>query len=77
MAQRIGLQVPTSTSSGTALTNRELEVLELLQEGLSNREIAEKLFISESTAKLHVRHILGKLGVRTRTAAALKGPMTR
>jgi LuxR family maltose regulon positive regulatory protein len=77
-ARRTGLDVPTSNCTGeSVLTKREVEVLELLQEGLSNREIAEKLVISEATAKLHVRHILGKLGVRSRTEAALKGPMTR
>ena len=52
------------------LTRRESQVLELLAEGLSNKNIAETLFISETTAKLHVRHIFQKLGVRTRTQAA-------
>ena len=58
--------------SGTKLTRRESEVCGLLSQGLSNKEIAKALFISESTAKVHVRHILEKLGVRTRTEAALK-----
>jgi two-component system nitrate/nitrite response regulator NarL len=60
------------TRSGTKLTRRETEVYGLLSQGLSNKEIAMALFISESTAKVHVRHILKKLGVRTRTEAALK-----
>jgi DNA-binding NarL/FixJ family response regulator len=47
-------------------------VLALLAEGKSNREIAELLVISEATAKLHVRHILEKLGARSRTEAALQ-----
>src|SRR5689334_12028585 len=52
------------------LTRRELEVLTLLAEGRSNRQIAETLFISESTAGVHVSNILGKLGVTGRTEAA-------
>ena len=52
------------------LTAREREVLALLVEGHTNRRIAEELFISESTAGVHVSNILGKLGVRTRTEAA-------
>jgi DNA-binding CsgD family transcriptional regulator/tetratricopeptide (TPR) repeat protein len=52
------------------LTAREREVLALLVEGHTNRRIAEELFISESTAGVHVSNILGKLGVATRTEAA-------
>ena len=52
------------------LTTREREVLALVAEGYTNRRIAETLFISESTAGVHVSHILGKLGVETRTEAA-------
>jgi DNA-binding CsgD family transcriptional regulator/tetratricopeptide (TPR) repeat protein len=55
------------------LTGRETEVLRLLADGLTNREIADRLFISESTAGVHVSHILGKLGVGTRAAAAAVG----
>ena len=51
------------------LTPREREVLGLLAEGLTNRAIAERLGISEHTAKFHVNAILGKLGVETRTEA--------
>jgi DNA-binding CsgD family transcriptional regulator len=54
------------------LSAREAEVYELLSEGRSNREIASALFISESTVKVHVRRIFQKLGVRSRTQAALK-----
>ena len=53
------------------LSPREAEVLALLGEGLSNRDIGKRLFISEVTAKAHVRHIFEKLGVRSRTEAAL------
>ncbi len=51
------------------LTDREMEVLELLVEGLNNREIAERLFVSRATAKAHVSHILDKMGVSNRAEA--------
>jgi ATP/maltotriose-dependent transcriptional regulator MalT len=51
------------------LTGRELEVLSLLAEGLTNREIAERLYISTGTVKVHTRHIYSKLGVNNRTEA--------
>jgi LuxR family maltose regulon positive regulatory protein len=51
------------------LSERELEVLALLAEGLSNREIADKLFVSVGTVKTHVHNIYGKLGVGGRTQA--------
>jgi DNA-binding NarL/FixJ family response regulator len=55
------------------LSERELEVLRLLAEGSSNREIASALFLAEGTVKNHVTNLLGKLGVRDRTQAALLG----
>ncbi len=54
------------------LSARELEVLKLVGDGRSNKEIAADLFITEGTVKNHVTNILGKLGVRGRTQAALK-----
>lgn len=55
------------------LTTREHDVLRLLAEGLSNREIASRLNISEHTIKFHIRSILGKLGASTRTEAVSRG----
>ena len=54
-----------------SLTQREVEILRLLAQGLENREIAEKLFISEATVRTHVSNILGKLHLASRTQAAL------
>lgn len=54
------------------LTERELEVLQLLALGLSNKAIAQRLEISEHTAKFHVAQILGKLGVESRTEAVVR-----
>jgi DNA-binding NarL/FixJ family response regulator len=54
------------------LSERELEILAWIARGSSNKEIADQLFIAEGTVKNHVTHILGKLGVRDRTQAALK-----
>ncbi|HEV7713028.1 MAG TPA: response regulator transcription factor, partial [Asanoa sp.] len=54
------------------LSERELEVVRLLAEGHSNREIAAALYLAEGTVKNHVTNVLGKLGARDRTQAALK-----
>ena len=54
-----------------ALTERETEVLKLLAQGQANKQIARSLYIGEKTVKTHVRKILMKLGVRSRTQAAL------
>lgn len=56
-------------SAGISLSNREIEILQLLATGTSNREIARALCISEATVKTHLNHIYSKLGVSNRTAA--------
>lgn len=64
-------------SGGTAaLTDRERQVLAVLGEGLTNKEIAARLFISENTVKNHVHNILDKLGLHSRTEAALLAART-
>jgi len=55
------------------LSDRELEVLRLVADGSSNREIAGALFLAEGTVKNHVTNVLAKLGARDRTQAALRG----
>ena len=54
------------------MTPREREVLELMAQGFRNREIAAAFVISEATVKIHVRHVLEKLGVKTRTQAVAR-----
>jgi DNA-binding CsgD family transcriptional regulator len=60
-----------SLAQESQLTKRELEVLELISLGYTNREIAQELVIAEVTAKVHVRNVIRKLGVRSRTEAAI------
>ena len=55
------------------ITRRELEILELIANGLSNREIAEKLFVSENTVKTHSSRLFDKLSARRRTQAVQVG----
>ena len=54
-------------------TMREIEVLQLISDGLANREIGDRLFLSEETVKSHVRHILAKLRARSRAHAVALG----
>ena len=64
--------VGTQNSVIEPLSERELEILRLMAQGASNREIAGTLFLAEGTVKNHVTNILGKLEVRDRTQAAIK-----
>ena len=66
-------QLPMDEISQEVLTPRETEVLEMLAEGLSNKEIAARLNISDHTAKFHVNSILSKLRAGTRTEAVMRG----
>ncbi len=71
VAARLMREVRTPTETRESLTDRENEVLKLLAQGKSNRDISQALFIGEQTVKTHVSHILDKLGVPSRTQAAL------
>jgi DNA-binding CsgD family transcriptional regulator len=78
-------EVPVAATAGTAfapderkrddlgITRRELEILGLVAEGLSNREIAGRLFVSENTVKTHCSRAFDKLGARRRTEAVQLG----
>jgi LuxR family maltose regulon positive regulatory protein len=55
------------------LSERELEVLQLIAEGLTNQEIASRLYLSLNTVKVHTRNIYGKLGVHHRANAVARG----
>jgi DNA-binding NarL/FixJ family response regulator len=73
LASRAGLSLGRRPrSERSVLSPREREVLELVRQGLTNAAIASALFMSEATVKVHVRHILEKVGARTRTEAATR-----
>jgi NarL family two-component system response regulator LiaR len=58
---------------GLGITRREFEILELIAQGMSNREIAEKLYVSENTVKTHSSRVFDKLGAKRRTQAVQLG----
>lgn len=62
-------ELDSATLQKLGISKREYEVLELLSQGLSNQEIAEKLFVSVSTVKTHVSNVLAKLDASRRTQA--------
>ena len=65
-----GHRSPRRASFSAGLTAREVEVLRLVAQGRSNREIADELFIAEKTARNHVERVYTKLGVNNRTQAS-------
>jgi DNA-binding CsgD family transcriptional regulator len=69
LARAAKLPVSMKGEGAGALSPREAEILELVRQGLTNAEIAQTLYLSVSTVKVHIRHIFEKLGVRTRTEA--------
>jgi DNA-binding NarL/FixJ family response regulator len=69
--------VPATRSAASPLTSREADVVALVASGLTNRQIAETLFISERTAENHVQHILTKLGLANRTQIATWVPPSK
>jgi DNA-binding NarL/FixJ family response regulator len=71
LAQRMRQKKTPADELVEPLTDREREVLGLLAQGMSNKEIGTKLFITERTARTYVSNILGKLGLASRTQAAL------
>jgi DNA-binding CsgD family transcriptional regulator len=71
LAKQWSINLPDQIDAGI-LSRREREVYDLMAQGLSNRAIAQRLYISESTAKVHVRHILEKLRASSRTEAVAK-----
>jgi DNA-binding NarL/FixJ family response regulator len=75
--QTVATVIPLNPPALPALeqepTAREIEVLQLVSDGLVNREIGERLFLSEETVKSHVRHLLAKLQARSRAHAVAVG----
>ncbi|MHA6615748.1 response regulator [Pseudonocardia sp. DLS-67] len=71
VARRLAQEIRGPRSGLAALTSREREILVLVAAGMSNKEIAAELVISERTARTHVSNVLGKLNLTSRTQAAL------
>ncbi len=72
LIRKRGSRAPVPAGGGVALTEREEEVLALIEQGLSNKQIGERLFISAKTASVHVSSILRKVGASSRTEAVYR-----
>ena len=77
LAAAVGRPLATNDDRRLLLSPRELEVFELLRNGLTNREIAKLLYIEQSTVKVHAHHIYDKLGVRSRSALTVQAALER
>ncbi len=73
----LGVSPTSLVDPAISLSAREREVYDLVCEGLSNNEIARRLFITPGTVKVHVHHVFDKLGIRSRTALALNSALGR
>jgi ATP/maltotriose-dependent transcriptional regulator MalT len=69
----VGFVQDEKRREGLGITRREMEVLELIAQGMSNQEIAAKLFVSENTVKTHLSRVFDKLGAKRRTQAVQMG----
>jgi len=72
MSRASGVELPSTQLLIEPLTQREIEVLKLIEAGASNDDIAARLVISVATVKRHISNIFGKLGVQSRTQAILR-----
>ncbi len=77
LLSEIGTTLEPIEKEAVLLTPRETEILQLIAEGLTDREIAERLFISLNTAKSHLKNILAKLHLKSRTQAAIYEAQSR
>lgn len=70
-------RAPSDENPALALTRRERQVLQLVADGLANRQIGQALYVTEDTVKTHIRHILGKLDATSRANAVAIGIRSR